>query len=134
MKQTNICFLGLYLTQHVSKIYSLILFECSTLGWVVNEALLLKEDIDSIWFFAANVNFEDNTNICDIAIKCKYLLMEFQDFQLHALMVKLGRIVNPHDDNGNVKKVMHTAISNGKYFYILALHFFFYCSACHVHR
>ncbi len=40
-------------------------------------------------------------------------------------MVKLGRTMNPHDDNGNVKKVMHTAISNGEYFYILALHCFF---------
>jgi hypothetical protein len=40
-------------------------------------------------------------------------------------MVKLGRAMNPHDDNGDIKKVMHTAIGNGAYFYILALHYFF---------
>jgi hypothetical protein len=52
------------------------------------------------------------------------LLMELWNFQLHASMVKLGRAVNPHDDNGDVNKVMHTTISNGTYFYILVLHFF----------
>jgi hypothetical protein len=46
----------------------------------VNEALLLKEDIDIKWLFATNVNFEDDTNIRDIAIKCKSLLMELRDF------------------------------------------------------
>ncbi len=73
---------------------------------MVNEVLLLKEDIDIGWLFITNVDFENNTNIHDIAIKWKYLLMEFWDFQLHALMVKMGRVVNPHDDNGDVKKVM----------------------------
>jgi hypothetical protein len=102
---------------------------------VVNEALLLREDIDSGWLFATNIDFEGNTNIHDIAIKCKYLLMELRYSQQHALMVKLGRAVNPHDDNGDVKKVMHIAINTGAYIYILALHcFFFYCFACHVHR
>jgi hypothetical protein len=42
----------------------------------VNEALLLREDIDSGWFFIVNVDFENDTNIRDIAIKCKSLLME----------------------------------------------------------
>jgi hypothetical protein len=40
-------------------------------------------------------------------------------------MVKLGRAMNPHDDNGDIKKVIHIAIGNGAYFYILALHCFF---------
>jgi hypothetical protein len=43
---------------------------------VVNEALLLREDIDSGCLFATNIDFEDDTNIRDIAIKCKFLLME----------------------------------------------------------
>jgi hypothetical protein len=75
--------------------------------------------------FIVNIDFEDDTNIHDIAIKYKSLLMELWDFQLHALMVKLGRAMNPHDDNWNIKKVMRIAIGNGAYFYILALHYFF---------
>jgi hypothetical protein len=53
------------------------------------------------------------------------LLVELWNFQLHALMVKLGKAMNPHDDNGDVKKVMHTTIGNGTHFYILGLHCFF---------
>jgi len=74
-EQTNIHFLGFYFRQHARKIYSLILFKCSALGWVANEALLLNEDIDNGWLFAININFENDTNIRDIAIKCKFLLM-----------------------------------------------------------
>jgi hypothetical protein len=44
---------------------------------VASEVLLVKEDIDNGWLFATNVDFEDDANICDIATKCKYLLMEF---------------------------------------------------------
>ncbi len=97
---------------------------------MVNEAFLLREDIDNEWLFAANVKFEDDTH--DIAIKCKSFLTELWNFQLHALMVKLGRAVNPHDDNGDVKKVMHTTISNGTYLYIFALDYFFllFCLPC----
>jgi hypothetical protein len=101
---------------------------------VVNEALLLREDIDSKWLFVVNIDFEGDNNICEIAIKCKSLFMELQNFQLHVLMVKLGKAVNPHDDNRDVKKVMHIATSNGRYFYIIASHFFFYYFACHIHR
>jgi hypothetical protein len=42
----------------------------------MNEALLLREDIDNIWLFIVNIDFEDDTNIHDIAIKYKSLLME----------------------------------------------------------
>jgi hypothetical protein len=42
----------------------------------MNEAFLLKEDINNGWFVATNVDFEDNTNIRDIAIECKFLLVE----------------------------------------------------------
>jgi hypothetical protein len=41
---------------------------------------LLREDIDNEWLFIINVDFEDDTNIRDIAIKCKSLLMELWDF------------------------------------------------------
>jgi hypothetical protein len=40
-------------------------------------------------------------------------------------MAKLGRAMNPHDENGDIKKVMHITIGNGTYFYSLALHCFF---------
>jgi hypothetical protein len=39
------------------------------------------------------------------------------------LDVKLGRAMNLHDDNEDIK-VMHMTIGNGTYFYILALHCF----------
>jgi hypothetical protein len=57
---------------------------------VVNEALLVKEEIDVDWVFQKNLNLQDDNALFDKQNKCRIVLEDVMDCQVQTLFVKLG--------------------------------------------
>ncbi len=62
---------------------------------VVDDALLLREDIDISWLFVGKVNLEEDATLQKISRICKDNLIELYDYQLQGVMVKLGKAKDP---------------------------------------
>jgi len=72
---------------------------------VLNEALLVREEINVGWVFIGKVDFEDATTMHERTNKCKTMLEETIDYQLHLLVVKLSK---EHDIDDDKKNGFHT--------------------------
>jgi len=72
---------------------------------VLNEALLVREEINVGWVFIGKVDFEDVTTMHERTNKCKTMLEETIDYQLHLLVVKLSK---EHDIDDDKKNGFHT--------------------------
>jgi hypothetical protein len=66
-------------------------FELNFYEQVVNEALLVKEDIDVGWIFPRIPNLQDDSALFDKRNKCKIVLVDVMDCQIQALSVKQGK-------------------------------------------
>ncbi len=59
---------------------------------MVNEALLVREDIDVGWIFPRIPNLQDVNALFDRQNKCKIVLLDVMDCHVQTLSVRLGRI------------------------------------------
>jgi hypothetical protein len=57
---------------------------------VVNEALLVKEEIDVDWVFQKNLNLQDDNALFDRQNKCRAVLEDVMDCHVQTLSVKLS--------------------------------------------
>jgi hypothetical protein len=65
---------------------------------VLNEALLVKEEINVGWVFVGKTDFENVATMHERPNKCKIMLEKTMDYQLHLLAVKLNREYDIDDD------------------------------------
>jgi hypothetical protein len=65
---------------------------------VLNEALLVREEINVGWVFVGKANFENVATRHERANKCKIMLARTMDYQLHLLVVKLNSEYDIDDD------------------------------------
>jgi hypothetical protein len=72
---------------------------------VLNEALLVREEINVGWVFVGKVDFEDVASMHERTNKCKTMLEETMDYQLHLLVLKLSK---EHDIDDDKKNGFHT--------------------------
>jgi hypothetical protein len=57
---------------------------------VVNEALLVKEEIDVDWVFQKNLNLQNDNALFDRQNKCKAILEDVMDCHVQTLSMKLS--------------------------------------------
>ncbi len=57
----------------------MLIYVCSHFVQVVNDALLLREDIDIGWLFVGKVDLEEEGALQNISKRCKNNLVEFHD-------------------------------------------------------
>jgi hypothetical protein len=59
---------------------------------VVDETFLVKEEIDVAWVFPRNPNLQDDNALSNKYNKCRIILVDVMDCQVHALSMKFGRV------------------------------------------
>jgi hypothetical protein len=74
-----------------------LIWKCSTFKLifyeqVVNEALLVKEEINVGWIFPRNPNLQDDNVLFDRQNKCTIVLVDVMDCQVQTLCMKFGQV------------------------------------------
>jgi hypothetical protein len=82
----------LYLELMFSLIWKCSTFKLNFYEQMVNEALLVKEEINVGWIFPRNPNLQDDNALFDRQNKCKVVLVDVMDCQVQTLCVKFGSV------------------------------------------
>ncbi len=82
----------------------MLIYVCSHFVQVVNDVLLLRKDIDIGWLFVGKADLEEEGALYNISKRCKNNLVEFCDYQLQGVMVKLGKAKDPKSITVDVTK------------------------------